>query len=185
MSFLASLFNDDKKNALKYLIDSSKYNNSYLCFMLGIVMLKPEDYSQIFDLQYVEEESFEDAARNVFCLGKLIDENSDKLSDFIDEFGSDLIHTIDPGSKGMELLFVLEAKKEATLKEVVQAVKQLKDEIDFAGLKKLNEDQIRKELINLKNKKYLHYIESKYSMTFLGFCVLEFFVGDETNENNK
>lgn len=184
ISFLAALYKKDIKEAKRYIAETVKYNGSYLCIILGIARLSNEDYSHIFDLNYVEEDSFEDAARNIFCISRLIDDHISSLEEFIDNEGAYLIKLIDPDKKGMELLFVLEAKREATLKEIMQAISQLKDDVDFAGLKSLSEAEIRKELIKLKNFKYLQYYDSKYVMTFLGYSVLGFFVGDGNDDNN-
>lgn len=184
ISFLAALFKKDIEEAKKYIADVVKYNGSYLCIILGIARLSNEDYSHIFDLNYVEEDSFEDAARNIFCISRLIDNHISLIEEFIDNEGAYLIKLIDPDKKGMELLFVLEAKREATLKEIMQAISQLKKQVDFAGLKDLSEADIRKELIKLKNLKYLQYYDSKFVMTFLGYSVLEFFVGDGNDDNN-
>ena len=184
ISFLAALYKKDIKEAKRYIAEAVKYNGSYLCIILGIARLSNEDYSHIFDLNYVEEDSFEDAARNIFCISRLIDDHISSLEEFIDNEGAYLIKLIDPDKKGMEMLFVLEAKREATLKEIMQAISQLKDDVDFAGLKSLSEAEIRKELIKLKNFKYLQYYDSKYVMTFLGYSVLGFFVGDGNDDNN-
>ena len=184
ISFLAALFKKDIEEAKKYIADVVKYNGSYLCIILGIARLSNEDYSHIFDLNYVEEDSFEDAARNIFCISRLIDNHISLIEEFIDNEGAYLIKLIDPDKKGMELLFVLEAKREATLKEIMQAISQLKKQVDFAGLKDLSEADIRKELIKLKNLIYLQYYDSKFVMTFLGYSVLEFFVGDGNDDNN-
>ncbi len=184
ISFLAALYKKDIKEAKRYIAEAVKYNGSYLCIILGIARLSNEDYSHIFDLNYVEEDSFEDAARNIFCISRLIDDHISSLEEFIDNEGAYLVKLIDPDKKGMELLFVLEAKREATLKEILQAISQLKDDVDFAGLKSLSEAEIRKELIKLKNFKYLQYYDSKYVMTFLGYSVLGFFVGDGNDDNN-
>lgn len=184
ISFLAALFKKDIEEAKKYIADVVKYNGSYLCIILGIARLSNEDYSHIFDLNYVEEDSFEDAARNIFCISRLIDNHISLIEEFIDNEGAYLIKLIDPDKRGMELLFVLEAKREATLKEIMQAISQLKKQVDFAGLKDLSEADIRKELIKLKNLKYLQYYDSKFVMTFLGYSVLEFFVGDGNDDNN-
>ncbi len=184
ISFLAALYKKDIKEAKRYIAEAVKYNGSYLCIILGIARLSNEDYSHIFDLNYVEEDPFEDAARNIFCISRLIDDHISSLEEFIDNEGAYLVKLIDPDKKGMELLFVLEAKREATLKEILQAISQLKDDVDFAGLKSLSEAEIRKELIKLKNFKYLQYYDSKYVMTFLGYSVLGFFVGDGNDDNN-
>ncbi len=184
ISFLAALYKKDIKEAKRYIAEAVKYNGSYLCIILGIARLSNEDYSHIFDLNYVEEDSFEDAARNIFCISRLIDDHISSLEEFIDNEGAYLIKLIDPDKKGMEMLFVLEAKREATLKEIMQAISQLKGDVDFAGLKSLSEAEIRKELIKLKNFKYLQYYDSKYVMTFLGYSVLGFFVGDGNDDNN-
>ena len=184
ISFLAALYKKDIKEAKRYIAEAVKYNGSYLCIILCIARLSNEDYSHIFDLNYVEEDSFEDAARNIFCISRLIDDHISSLEEFIDNEGAYLIKLIDPDKKGMEMLFVLEAKREATLKEIMQAISQLKDDVDFAGLKSLSEAEIRKELIKLKNFKYLQYYDSKYVMTFLGYSVLGFFVGDGNDDNN-
>ncbi len=183
--FLASMYKGDDDTAFEYATKLAKVNCSYLCMMIGIVNLEPEDYHDIFSNPYVEVDSFEDAARVFFSLNQIIYANMRALNRFIDTYGGQLVTLIDPTPKGMELLFMLVNKRESTLKELVQALKLVDSEMDFAKIKNYSEDQIRKELIKLKNKKYLEYHESKYYLTYLGNTVLRFFVGDgEENENN-
>ncbi len=179
VAFLASMYKHDNKGALRYAKEIAKYNNSYLCLMIGVVNFTPEDYQEIFSNPYVPEESLEEAARIFFAYNKIIYENMDQLNLFIDSFGTDIVSLIDPTPKGMELLFIMENKREATLKEIVSALRGIDSEMDFAKIKNYTEDNIRKELINLKNKKYLDYHESKYYMSYLGHSVLYFLVGEE------
>ncbi len=179
VSFLASMYMHDNAEALKYAKEIAKYNNSYLCLMIGVVNLSPEDYQQIFSNPYVPEESLEEAARIFFAFNKIIYENMDQLNVFIDSYGTDIVSLIDPTPKGMELLFIMENKREATLKEIVSSLRGIDSEMDFAKIKDLSEDDVRKELIKLKNKKYLDYYESKYYMSYLGHSVLYFLVGEE------
>lgn len=179
ISFLASICKDNDEKALKYAEMLAKVNISYLCMCLGIVNLQPEDYEDIFNNQYVALESFEDAARVFFSLNQIIYNNMDYLNRFIDTFGGELVSLIDPKLKGMELLFMFAKEREMTLDYLMQAISRLDNKMDFAKLKNSSLEEIRKELIKLKNRKYLDYYDSKYAFTYLGSTVLRFFVGEE------
>lgn len=179
LAFLASIYKNDDKLAIDYARKLAKLNISYLCLIVGVVNLEPEDYEDIFNNPYIALESFEDAARVFFCLNQIILENIDKLNDFIDNYGQEVVSLIDPNHKGMELLFIFVKEREKTLDALMQSIKAFDPKMDFAKLKSLSKDEIRKELIALKNKKYLEYYDNKYVLTYLGSSVLRFFVGEE------
>ena len=83
----------------------------------------------------------------------------------------------------LRFIFKEWVERELSFEQVVKNIKSLHKEMDFAKLKDLSNDDIKKELIKLKNKKYIEYHDSKYFMTYLGHTVLQFFVGDEEDEN--
>lgn len=184
ISFLASVYLRRLDEALGYVKKLARYNMTYLCLMLGIAKLGPTDYEKIFGIEFVEQESFEDAARVFFCLNKIIFSHFDELNEFIEKYSDDLMNLIDPTPEGMEVLFILEAKKEASLMEVLSYISQLDDKLDFAKLKNKNELENKKVLLELKNKKYIGFRDAKFFVTFLGYSVLVFLVGDGENENN-
>ena len=181
--FLANIYKNDNQEVLKYAKELAKYNISYLCMIIGVANLTAEDYESILDNPYVAEDSFEEAARLFFVYSSLIFNNMDDVNRFAEELGGDIIKLIDASPKGMELLFIFETERELSFEQVVKNIKSLHKEMDFAKLKDLSNDDIKKELIKLKNKKYIEYHDSKYFMTYLGHTVLQFFVGDEEDEN--
>ncbi len=179
ISFLASIYKGDDKKALEYALKLAKVNISYLCLILGVVNLEPEDYEDIFNNQYVALESFEDAARVFFSLNQIIINNIDALNRFVDAYGKEIITLIDPKAKGFELLFMFVKHREMTLDYLVSEINSIDPKMDFAKLKSCSLEEIRQELISLKNKKYLDYYDAKYALTYLGNAVLRFFVGEE------
>ncbi len=184
ISLLASIFKRDEALEDKYIKEISKYNLTYLCFLIGVVNLEEEDYNQIFSEPFVEADSFEDAARTFFCLNKVVFRNIDAINEFADKKAVTVIDTLDPTKIGIELLFIMQGRREAKLDEVVQYIEKITPEMDFAALKSKNRDFIRKELIKLKNKRYLDFHDSKYYLTYLGYSVLRFLIGEDNNEDN-
>ena len=179
ISFLASIYKGDDKKALEYALKLAKVNISYLCLILGVVNLEPEDYEDIFNNQYVALESFEDAARVFFSLNQIIINNIDALNRFVDAYGKEIITLIDPKARGFELLFMFVKHREMTLDYLVSEINSIDPKMDFAKLKSCSLEELRQELISLKNKKYLDYYDAKYALTYLGNAVLRFFVGEE------
>lgn len=184
ISLLAAIFKNDDELMDKFIKDIAKYNLTYLCFLIGVINLEEEDYNQIFSESFVEIDSFEDAARTFFCLNKVIFKNIDAINVFAEKKGVSVVGNLDPSKYGMELLFIMQGKREAKLDEVFQYIKNITDNMDFAKLKSKDREFVRKEMIKLKNKRYLDYHNSKYYLTYLGYSVLRFLIGEDINDNN-
>ena len=78
-----------------------------------------------------------------------------------------------------ELLFMFVKYREMTLDYLASEINSIDPKMDFAKLKSCSLEEIRQELISLKNKKYIDYYDAKYALTYLGNAVLRFFVGEE------